>query len=728
MTTRIASGILHSTAAVVIAFTLVAVAQPLFSEDTWWHLSMGRAYASAGPWLATDPVLFTAQGPPAPAAWLTSLGLHGTERLLGFQGLRLLHAAWVAAILMSGWWCLRRVSDSAGYASAATAIFSALSAYRLFQLRPDLVSILAAILLVWLLVVRKLPLAGSRNSKLTIAASIAGMGLWANAHAGFLLGPILLACAVAGLAIARLAGAPQPDRLDARMRWLAIALGSGLLATFVNPTGALPHGLYFSAGSATPALSIVIDEWRALDLFALPVANLPPSPFSWIAVWMLFAVSAWALVRGTRSVINPTPGASNPPDPALLAIAAISLVALVAAVRFSWMAFFVLLAIGDCARAAGLLGSRPSRWKIAAAAVVCGATLYGYIGYGAWPMISRAVHPATYPRAYTSAKNHAHAVWFLRDTGIEGRLFNDYRSGNFLGYWLAPALRTFVNGSLNVPRQVMDATFAVERRGWESQTSFEDLLDHFAVDVFFATGVPRLARPNRPVVSTTTHLESTPGWMLVFRNLSSAVYLRIHERNRDNLGRIAAYYACADVPFDTKAGFDVEHVIAQAPGWAVAHGLIPRDFAQLEARTRVADPTPRLLARDRLAALLATLGAYAHAAPIDRGILREQPHALLAARRLLWTLLHLRADAEASVLAEALDASAAPTDEISRALIDTTRLLPSLSEAQRRALVAMLPMMTRIQARQLGTGMMNPEVRSGDLRTKTGRCGSRDDR
>ncbi|MFT5695478.1 MAG: hypothetical protein ACI9QQ_001456, partial [Myxococcota bacterium] len=128
-----------------MALTLIAVGQPIFTEDTWWHLSMGRAYASVGPWLSADPNLFTAIGPPAPAAWLASLSLHGIQSLFGFYGLRVAHVAVVASIVLLAWSTLYRTSRSASYASIATAAFTALAAYRLFQLRPELVSVLATL-------------------------------------------------------------------------------------------------------------------------------------------------------------------------------------------------------------------------------------------------------------------------------------------------------------------------------------------------------------------------------------------------------------------------------------------------------------------------------------------------------------------------------------------------------------------------------------------------------
>ena len=77
----------------------------------------------------------------------------------------------------------------------------------------------------------------------------------------------------------------------------------------------------------------------------------------------------------------------------------------------------------------------------------------------------------------------------FEDAGVEGRLFNSYFMGNFLGYWLSPELRAFVNGSLNLPPQTMrDGRALMARTGRGEEMSFTELLDHHSID-------ERAARP-----------------------------------------------------------------------------------------------------------------------------------------------------------------------------------------------------------------------------------------
>jgi hypothetical protein len=697
--------LVHGAALAVSALVLLSAGQPLFTDDAWWHLSMGEAYAAHGPWLAADPTLHTAQGPPAPAAWLADLGLHGLERAFGFRGLRVAHALVVAAILGLAWSELRRASGSRLLASLGTGLFAALSAYRLFQLRPDLLTILATLLLFRLLLEEASPPSWWRVAGATLL--LAG---WANLHAGFVLGPVLLAAAVAGL-LAAAALCPERREPDlARARRLGAALALGLVATLANPAGARPHRLYFAAGGETPALEIVADEWAPVRLLALPVANLPPTPLAWAAAWALLLATpcaVWLHARAVRheKVSNPGDGV----DPALAALAAASLAGLLSAVRLAWLALVPLLVLGRAARALGRGGSRGGAWAGAAAALLL---VPGFLRFGDWPMISQGIHPAWYARPYPAVKHHAHAVWFLRDAALEGNLWNDYPAGNFLGYWLAPRLRVFVNGSLNVPQAVMDAHGAVlARRGAAPGESFLALLDRYRVDAFLGTGVPVLPRPGRPAAYTTGHLEGAAGWKLVFRNLQSAVYLRDDERNLPNLRRVADRYAREGIPFDPERGFQVERALREAPRFAVDHGLVPADFEALELAARSLDPDRRKAARERVAGLLALLGLYERAAALDRDRLREDPGSVSAARGLVWSLLHLRRAAESREAAERLAALAPADDALSRLLVEAARLCAELREEEAAALVARLPLLTRAQARSLLAGLREPEAR-----------------
>jgi len=678
--------IVHASALAVAGLVLVAAAQPLIAEDTWWHLAIGRVYAASGPWLSADPFLHTAQGPPAPAAWASDLALHAIERATGFTGLRVFQALIVAAILAAAWRALRAASGSRTFASLGTAIFAALAAYRLFQLRPELFTILATLVLLReLLVGRRGPL-----------PALLFFACWANLHGGFVLGLALLGAAAAAAVIAR----------HERARWLAATFVAALAGTLVNPIGLRAHALYFAAGSATPDLAMIVDEWAPLRLFALPLANRPPTLLSWALVWGLWIATPLSVALHARA--RRAGRTARPLDPALLAVAAAGLAAPLAAVRLAWLGIAPLLAIGSSARALGPTARRASAWAAALAAL---ALVPAFARFGDWPVVSSGIDAAVYTRPYPPEKFHAEPVWFLRDAALEGRLWNDYLNGNFLSYWLAPRLRVFVNGSLNVPREVFADGAAIRARAGAAGATFAELLDRHEIDVFFATGMPAIPRANHPARYTTTHLEDTPGWLLVFRSVDAAVYLRQNERNRANLERVAAYYAREHIPFDLQRGVDVAAVIQASPAWTAAHGILPVDWLELDAAARSPTPTESGPAQARIATIYALLGLYEQAAALDRERLERSPRSLPAARRLVWSLLHLGSGDELARAADRLTAIAPAPGTLAHALVEVARSVRTLDTDDARALVATLPMFTEIEARRTIAGFAAPPAR-----------------
>lgn len=679
------------------AAVLIAAAQPIFTEDAWWHLAMGRAYAQQGLRLDADPLLHTALAAPAPAAWLADLALFSVERVAGFQGLRVAHALCVVAIFAMAFACARAAGASRATAWLGVAVLAVLGAYRLFQLRPHLFSMFAALAMLWLLLAR-----GEPPSWRRVGAAALLQALWVNVHAAFVLGPLLIAAALAGL-LALQPWRAGERRADARRARRLLAAGAvAVLATLANPDLLGPWRPYFAAGVDSPSLEIVADEWSRLDLFAWPRPGFPPSPLAWLVIWSLLVATPLAIARGLRRRGS---GAAAP-DPALAAVGLLSLGLGWFAVRFVWMGFFALLPVAQ-----GLRGAKPESTAFggarAARAALAAALAAAFPWIGAWPMISQGVHPLTYARPYPAAKYHAHAVWFMRDTGLRGRLWNDYATGNFLGYWLAPGLLGFVNGSLNVPPEVMDARHRVRRLdpGWR------DALERYGVDVFFGTGVP-LLRVGRPDVATTAHLEGEPGWIPIFRNLRSAVYLRRDPRDAANLERVADYYAEAGVPFDRERGFDPKAAIDTAPQWAFAHGLIPGDYPQLIRTGRTFDPNQRNAARDRLAATYALLGLYRGALEIDDARLLSDPRALAPARRRLWLSMRMGDRAAVQAAADALAAIAEPYDTRSLGLVDAARRWAAASADEAAALAAALPLLSSGEARALLAQVAEAEART----------------
>ncbi len=691
---------------------LVAAGQPLITDDAWLHLSLGRAYAESGPWLVGDPLLANAPAAPVPTAWLFDVFAHSVLVGAGFTGLRVVHVALVATILGLVWTSIRRASGSALAANLGSGLFIALAAYRLVQLRPDLLSMLAV------LVLHRLVLAHDVHpTRARIAAVALLFALWVNVHAAFLLGPLLLGAGAVG-ALIGYAQADPPDRpaLQPRLRFIVLCGAIGSLATLLNPAGLEPHLAWFVAGSDTPALERVADEWMPVDPFSLPLAGLPPSLFAWLIGWALALGSmVVCAILLTRARSRKQRAANDlAVDPVLVALAFVGLVLPLIAVRFLWLGLFPILLLAHATRdrLAAVSTRTPSiGWVLAVSSLLC---VPAFVRIGDWPMVTNAL-PASwsgYRVPYQAGKYHADLIWILKDAGLQGTAFTDYHLAGFAGFHLAPGVRTLINGTLNVPPDVIAANRPLRARSGEREgESYAALLDRHGIDLFVGIRLPRVSTSAQPQFYTTGNLERTPGWIPIFRNLTGAIYLRANERNRENLDRISTYYAEEGLPFDPAVGFDPEQIVRANRGWATQHGVIPLDFEQITASAFGADPIRRDAARESLASIYTALGLYERAIELDAARVSVDPTAVAARRRLVWSLLRLHRVDEAVAAIDGLDAQP-DRDGLSHRIAETARAAALLDDEEQLAVaIAQLPVFTARESEALTRNVVRPGPR-----------------
>jgi hypothetical protein len=107
--------------ALVAIRVLHLVGAPVTTDDVWWHLRLGEEYTAHGPWLESDPLLYTAvEGAPPPHAWLFGVAVSAVDRLLGLHGLRVVHVAIAVFIIGLAYCIFRRESGLRAPAFLAT--------------------------------------------------------------------------------------------------------------------------------------------------------------------------------------------------------------------------------------------------------------------------------------------------------------------------------------------------------------------------------------------------------------------------------------------------------------------------------------------------------------------------------------------------------------------------------------------------------------------------------
>jgi hypothetical protein len=228
--------------------SLVLTVQPFRDSDVWWHLAMGR-YILAHGIPSTEPFSFLhAANPWVGQQWLYEVGL---ARAVGIGGPGL--ASLLMGIVGSSALLIATLSippdrRPSGPWMAAGLLLSALVAAQFVGVRGQVISLFfAAVVLYVLMRWRR----GSTRVLLLLPPLFA---LWANLHAGFVIG--------LGIAVLALLAVRGVDRRSRRL--LALSIGAAALATLANPAGPGLWG-YVGATFTNPTVTGVVTEWQSPD-------------------------------------------------------------------------------------------------------------------------------------------------------------------------------------------------------------------------------------------------------------------------------------------------------------------------------------------------------------------------------------------------------------------------------------------------------------------------------
>lgn len=513
---------------VLIPLFLLAL-RPISDMDFWWHLAAGRWIAENGAVPHVDPFTNTAGGQPWVAhEWLAEYAFWLVFQMGGLRAIQVVIALAVAGGFAIHLSTLRRT----GVTGALPGVAYVLLLYFLFspriQTRPHVFGDFFFVAIFY----RIVTLADWRPSGRQIAMIAALTALWANFHSGATLACIVLgaaACAEAAHAwwarrAARAARAANSDAgapderatprapLDlARARRLALAAAVAFAALVATPAG-VKRLLFPLQVFHVTTQSITVGEWRPLFRVEEPAFL----PILWIvpAIVQSFLLVLFLRLRPARWAETSTA--------ALLG--AMAFAASRFAVFFFAQAHAVLRAVASGARSRAT-SAMLAVWTLALAALIWNHDV-GLWEEGILRQMSRAGVGAFEPVFEPNFPSGA--VRFLKETRLDGRMFNIPRWGGYLEYHLYPGYKTSYDGRIDlfggeISRDMMDAMENKNREEVLAKYGF----DYLVVDSrFFA-----------PARAAAEH------WKLVFSEGSARIYLRDTARNAANFERCRAYYA-----------------------------------------------------------------------------------------------------------------------------------------------------------------------------------------
>jgi hypothetical protein len=560
------------------ALVLFTLAGPLLSGDLWWHLSNGRWMLEHRRLPGLDPFSHTgAELEAETQEYGSQLLLAWIEGFGGLTGLRLFAVALGALCLWAVYRSARRRLDGA-WAAAATALFAALFALK-WELRPHLLSLPFLLGLEALLFPRP-PGPGQRGGEWPApgARELAGLLLlaaaWIQLHAEALFAPILAGAALgaSGLAfLLRLApeavGGGRAAPAASRRLWAyLLAFGAALFGSTLSPTFLDSHRYALFQRSVPERF---IEEW--FPGWILP-GDLRFAPLN-LSLWLL--VLAAVLLGGLRLSSSLQGLLRRRPDLPLerLAFLALCLVLSIKARRFFWLAWFPLvesLALLAPALARGRL-ARAAAWLPSAAAAL-----------GLWALFSsnyvRLQRENLARGAYLAAEDErlfpVQARQRLAESGLEAKLFHPYEWGGYLGFWLWPACRVFLDG-----RTVMFAALIPER--WWAERDPEQAERVFAARDIDAIVMKRLVERDGQWVPWRPP-QADGAWVRAYGDRTAELWLRADRGAA--LERLRGAYAQRGIEFEPSEGFAELAALAADPGWQARWQLLPEPvFEALEA-------------------------------------------------------------------------------------------------------------------------------------------------
>ena len=457
----------HLTTFVICLAGLFGAMRPSPDPDSWWHLATGRWILDHGSIPSTDPFSWTAAGKHWVAhEWASEIIFASVDSLFGAVGLLVMQGLLVGVALFLLRRTLRRLVDNEWIVAGALTIAMYLSSL-MWTLRPHLISLVFVVVFLDSLIAFR-----SGDADRRVWTLIPLTIVWANLHAGFLSGVLLVwIFAVVG-ALER-----RPDA-----RRLLYVTASVTLAGALTPAGFEIYA--FSVYLAR--VSNDVAEWK------------PPGIRSAVGIVLTAAaLGAPAILALTRRRC----------DPALLATAVVFGALGLGAIRNIWLAGVLIapalvLALNGLGRIPRP-GAAPRQRLLVAAhglVVIAGAVLMWSTLGGRSESYLRGEGP--FPKA--AAERLANLP--------DGRMLNPYGWGGYL-IWKLPDVPVSVDGRADLyGYDLLDNALRMERLkpGWD------EYLDERGVDYV-------LSQDETPLAEGLRLLD---GWSVIYEDDEAALFQR----------------------------------------------------------------------------------------------------------------------------------------------------------------------------------------------------------
>jgi hypothetical protein len=477
-----------------MALIFILAAQPISDPDFWWHLKTGQYIFETRSIPHTDIFSSLRFGSEwITHEWLSEVFMYSVFRKLGFGGLIV---AFSIVITAAFWIAYQRCRNLTGhpYVAGFAVLLGAAATLPVWGVRPQMFSLLFASIFISFLD-RYL----RREEMPSIWWLVPLMIFWVNMHAGFALGLVLIALAIAGLLVDWfLLRKDSFSEVWLRTRRLCGLLIVGAAAVCLNPNGSRLYS-YPLETLFSRSMMNYIEEWKSPDFHE--------ASFQALALLILATFSVMALS-------NRRPGPSQ-----LLMLAATAWAALRSGRN---VAFFALVAMPLLAEHLWnwLTNQRWGHWLTApeksgsdtapALKLVLNTLLFGVVISASALAVVRAagMQPATESQKFPTA-----AVAFIIAERPPQPIYNDYIWGGYLIWRLYPDYPVYIDGRADVYGDKLVEEFLEVLNG---KPNWREPLENHGIRTV-------LIKPDAALASL---LREDSRWRKVFEDKQAVIFVR----------------------------------------------------------------------------------------------------------------------------------------------------------------------------------------------------------
>lgn len=471
---------------VVLGLIFVIAARQPLDTDLWWHLRAGRDTLDHGV-IRTDPFSFTAFGKHwIDHSWGSEVLMSWIWAAAGRWGM----ALYTPLLAVAGMWLASRTSTGSAFLRGPVLLLGGMAASIFWTPRPQMISFLFTAVLLVILHLHK----REGIDRLWLVPLL--MALWANLHAGFAIGFILLLGSVAGELIGHLLDRDGADLVPwAGVRRLALVSAASVVTVCANPYGWHILGVPFQT-VGMGALRDFIAEWRSPDFH---------QPAMWPFALLLMALVA--VLGASRRRLDWTD----------FCLAAGTALMGLLAVRN--VAVFALVAVPVISR--HLIGIAEDRgWRVATPRpaalarpqqILSALLVVLVVAAGAAKLVAELTGPRASERAHhllpIDAADH------LEQMPVDGPMFNSYNFGGYLIYRL-PDRPVFVDGRTDLYGDRFLAEDYMPTA--QAEPGWQETLDRYDIAVVVMENESHLAEA----------LREDPGWVEDYHDDVAAIFVR----------------------------------------------------------------------------------------------------------------------------------------------------------------------------------------------------------